>query len=51
MAIFLNFRSTNDEKWLWFKFCNCGAVGVYFLNRHMCLVLLIIWYFTLLLSV
>ena len=30
MAIFLNFRGTNDKKWLWFKFCICGAVGVVF---------------------
>ena len=27
-AMFLKFRSTNDKGWLWFRLCNCGAVGV-----------------------
>ena len=26
--MFLKFRGTNDKGWLWFRFCNCGAVGV-----------------------
>ena len=29
-AMFLKFCSTNDKGWLWFRFCNCGAVGVVF---------------------
>ena len=31
-AIFLKFRGTNDRGWLWFRFCNFGAVGVLFLS-------------------
>ena len=31
-AIFLKFRGTNDRGWLWFKFCNCGSVGVVFVS-------------------
>ena len=27
-AIFLRFRDTNDNGWLWFRFCSCDAVGV-----------------------
>ena len=29
-AMFLKFRSTNDKVWLYFRLCNCGAVGVVF---------------------
>ena len=29
-AMFLKFRSTNDKGWLYFRLCNCGAVGVVF---------------------
>ena len=31
-AIFLKFRGTNDKRWLWFRFCYCGAVGVVFVS-------------------
>ena len=27
---FLKFRVTIDRGWLWFRFCNYGAVGVVF---------------------
>ena len=29
-ARFLKFRGTKDKGWLWFRLCNCGAVGVVF---------------------
>ena len=29
-AMFLKFRGTKDKGWLWFRLCNCGAVGVLF---------------------
>ena len=28
--MFLKFRGTNDKGWLWFRLCNCGALGVVF---------------------
>ena len=45
-AMVLKFRGTNDKEWLRFRLCNCSAVGVvfvFFVSRHMCLVLLIVW--------
>ena len=29
-ARFLKFCGTNDKGWLWFRLCNCGALGVVF---------------------
>ena len=31
-AIFLKFCGTKNRGWLWFRFCNCGAVGVVFVS-------------------
>ena len=33
-AIDLKLRGTNDRGWLWFRFYNCGAVGVVFVSFH-----------------
>ena len=31
-AKFLKFCGTNDSGWLWFMFCNCGAIGIVFVS-------------------